>query len=113
MNILLKFKKWGDKIKKYEVTTEIIVKENRVGILRVGNVNYISLTDLARQANSEDPSGVIRNWMSNKNSFDYYEIINVSVLNSFKVAKLIEPSYTEKKFNRPSFMIENFEQILL
>ena len=30
------------------VTAEIIVKENRVGILRVENVNYISLTDLAK-----------------------------------------------------------------
>lgn len=59
-------------MKKDIVTTEIIVKENKVGILRVGNVNYILLTDLIRQANSEDPSGVIRNWMSNKNSFDYY-----------------------------------------
>ena len=39
------------------VTTEIIVKEKIVGILRVGNVNYISLTDLARQANPDDPSG--------------------------------------------------------
>ena len=44
-------------MKKDEVTAEIIVKENKVGILRVGNVNYISLTDLAKQANSEDPSG--------------------------------------------------------
>ena len=35
-------------MKKDIVTTEIIVKENKVGILRVGNVNYISLTDLAR-----------------------------------------------------------------
>ena len=39
------------------VTTDIIVKEKTVGILRVGNVNYISLTDLARQANPDDPSG--------------------------------------------------------
>lgn len=56
------------------VTTEIIVKDNIIGILRVGSINYISLTDLARQANSADPSGVIRNWMSNKNSFDYYSL---------------------------------------
>ena len=27
-------------------TVEMIVKENKVGILRFGNVNYISLTDL-------------------------------------------------------------------
>ena len=61
-------------MKKDLVTTEIVVKEKTVGILRVGNVNYISLTELARQANPEDPSGVIRNWMSNKNSFDYYSL---------------------------------------
>ena len=61
-------------MKKDSVTTEIVVKENKIGILRVGNVNYISLTDLAKQANPEDPSGVIRNWMSNKNSFDYYSL---------------------------------------
>ena len=61
-------------MKKDLVTAEIIVKENKIGILRVGNVNYISLTDLAKQANPMDPSGVIRNWMSNKNSFDYYSL---------------------------------------
>ena len=61
-------------MKKDSVTTEIVVKENKIGILRVGNVNYISLTDLAKQANPDDPSGVIRNWMSNKNSYDYYSL---------------------------------------
>ena len=56
------------------VTSEIIVKETKIGILRVGNINYISLTDIARQVNFDDPSGVIRNWMSNKNSFHYYSL---------------------------------------
>ena len=73
------------------VTTEIVVKENIVGILRVGNVNYISLTDLARQVNSKDPSGVIRNWMSNKNSFDYYglwEEINNENFNSVEFHRI-------------------------
>ena len=41
-------------MKKDVVTTEIILKENKVGILRVGNVNYISLTDLAKYQNSFD-----------------------------------------------------------
>ena len=78
-------------MKKDLVTTEIIVKENKVGILRVGNVNYISLTDLAKQANPEDPSGVIRNWMSNKNSFDYYglwEEINNENFNSVEFHRI-------------------------
>lgn len=56
------------------LTTEIIVKKTKIGVMRVGNVNYISLTDLASYANSDDPSGVIRNWMSNKNSFEFYSL---------------------------------------
>ena len=56
------------------VKVEINVKNNIIGIMRINDIDYISLTDLAKQANSEDPSGVIRNWMSNKNSFDYYSL---------------------------------------
>ena len=56
------------------IKTEIEVKNNKIGIMRIGDTDYISLTDLAKQVNSEDPSGVIRNWMSNKNSFDYYSL---------------------------------------
>ena len=56
------------------IKTEIDVKNNKVGIMRIGNVDYISLTDLAKYVNSEDPSGVIRNWMSNKNSFVFYSL---------------------------------------
>ena len=81
-----------------ELTAEIIVKENKVGILKVRNINYISLTDLAKYQNSEDPSGVIRNWMSNRNSFDYYglwEQINNENFNSveFHVIKTEEAPY--------------------
>jgi len=56
------------------VKVEINVKNNIIGIMRINDIDYISLTDLAKQANPEDPSGVIRNWMSNKNSFDYYSL---------------------------------------
>lgn len=54
------------------VKTEINVIDSKIGIMRIGNVDYISLTDLAKYQNPEDPSGVIRNWMFNRNSFDYY-----------------------------------------
>ncbi len=58
-------------MKKDEVTTEIIVKENKVGILRVGNVNYISLTDLAKYQNSSDPSFTVKNWLRRITTIDY------------------------------------------
>ena len=58
-------------MKKDLVATEIVVKENKVGILRVGNVNYISLTDLARYQNSSDPSFTVKNWLRRINTIDY------------------------------------------
>ena len=48
-------------------STNIVVKDVVIGVNRIGDINYISLTDLAKYANPKDPSGVIRNWMSNKN----------------------------------------------
>ena len=53
------------------VTTEIIVKENKVGVMRIGNTNYISLTDLAKYQNSSDPSFTVKNWLRRVTTIDY------------------------------------------
>ena len=47
------------------------VKDNLVGVIRVGNVDYISLTDLARYANKEEPKIPSHTWMRNKNVISY------------------------------------------
>lgn len=57
---------------KNNLETRIIVKGNKIDILKIGNINYISLTDLAKKEDKNDPSGLIKQWMSNKDSFDYY-----------------------------------------
>ena len=56
---------------KNAILTEIIVKESKVGILRVGNINYISLTDLAKYQNSSDPSFTVKNWLRKVTTIDY------------------------------------------
>lgn len=61
-------------MKNQSVKPELSVINNKVSIMKVNNIDYISLTDLAKYANPADPSGVIRNWMSNKNSFDFYNL---------------------------------------
>ena len=61
-------------MKKETAKTKIFVNNNTIRIKRINNVDYISITDLARYANLDDPSGVIRNWMSNKNSFSFYSL---------------------------------------
>ena len=57
-----------------DLKTQIFVKEQKVDVMIIDNKEYISLTDLAKYANKEDPSGVIRNWMSNKSSFAFYSL---------------------------------------
>ncbi len=59
---------------KDNLKTQMMVKDQKVAVLVINGKEYISLTDLARYANSEDPSGVIRNWMSNKNSYAFYSL---------------------------------------
>ena len=58
-------------MKKDLITSEILVKENKIGILRVENANYISLTDLAKYQNSSDPSFTVKNWLRRINTIDY------------------------------------------
>ena len=56
---------------KDSIKTEIIVKEQRINLLRIDNKEFISLTDLARYANPEEPKIPIYAWMRNKDVIAY------------------------------------------
>ena len=56
---------------KDNIKTEIIVKERKISVLRIGNKEYISLTDLARYADSDESRLPIRDWMRNKEVISY------------------------------------------
>lgn len=45
----------------------IIVKYKKINVIRINGNNYISLTDLARYVNPEEPKIPIQTWMRNKN----------------------------------------------
>lgn len=64
--------------------TEINVKENKVSILKVGDVNYISLTDIARYADEAEPKTPIQNWMRNKDVILYLGLWERINNNNFK-----------------------------
>lgn len=51
--------------------TEMIVNEQKINLLRMEKEEYISLTDLARYADSEEPRLPIRDWMRNKEVIAY------------------------------------------
>ena len=58
-------------MKKDLIKTEMIVKDNIVKVIRINGSNYISLTDLARYANPEEPKIPIQTWMRNKNVISF------------------------------------------
>lgn len=47
------------------------VKDNLVSVIRIGNVDYISLTDLARYKNPIEPKDVIKNWLRAKTNIEF------------------------------------------
>ena len=53
------------------IKTEIYVEKNKVRVIRINNTEYISLTDLARYANPEEPKIPVQTWMRNKDVISY------------------------------------------
>ena len=70
-----------------KISTKINVKDNLIGVMRINNKDYISLTDLARYKNESNPGDVIIKWMSNKSSFDFYCLWEELFNEDFKLAE--------------------------
>ncbi len=51
---------------KSDIKTAITVKEHKIRVVRINNKEYISLTDLARYADEDEPRLPIRDWMRSK-----------------------------------------------
>lgn len=64
---------------KDNVKVQMKVKDQVINIIRIDDNEYISLTDLARYADEDDPRYPIQNWMRNKDVISYlglWESIN-------------------------------------
>jgi hypothetical protein len=53
------------------VKAELVVRDSRVSVLRVGDMDYISLTDIARQRNPVEPKDVVKSWMRSRAVIEY------------------------------------------
>ena len=58
-------------MKNNPIITEITVQGTKVNIMRVLSTDYISLTDLAKRANSSDPSFTVKNWLRRVSTIDF------------------------------------------
>lgn len=84
------------------ITTQIIVKDNLVGVMRIRDIDYISLTDLAKFKNDKYPANVIIHWLSNKDTALYVglweelnnENFNLTEYREIKINEIGTSSYT-------------------
>ena len=53
------------------IKSELEVNDNKIKVITIDNKEFISLTDLARYANSEEPKIPIQTWMRNKDVIAY------------------------------------------
>ena len=89
-------------MKKELIQTQINVKDNLVGVMRVGDIDYISLTDLAKYKNDKYPANVIIHWLGNKDTALYVglweelnnENFNLTEYRKIKINEIGTASYT-------------------
>lgn len=58
---------------------KLIVRDINVSLTKINNEDFISLTDIARSKNSDEPKDVVKNWLRNKNTVEFlglWETIN-------------------------------------
>ena len=71
--------------------SQIIVLNETVRIHRMDQDDYISLTDIAKFKNADDPRFVIQNWMRSRSSIEFlgiWELLNnpdLTVSNSIRL----------------------------
>ena len=51
--------------------TNIEVKDTVIRALQQDGIDYVCITDIARQKNAEEPKDVVKNWMRLKNTIEY------------------------------------------
>ena len=68
---------------------EIIVKDVVIKTMTKDGIDYICITDIARQKNATEPKDVVKNWMRQKNTLEYLGLWE----------KLNNPSFKEVEFD--------------
>lgn len=75
-------------MKKEVINSEIQVHDNKIKIIMLDNKEFLSLTDLVRYANPEEPKIPIQTWMRNKDVIAYLGLWENWIMNTLKVTSL-------------------------
>lgn len=88
---------------------KINVKDTTIRTMKVGNADYICITDIARQKNPIEPKDVVKNWMRLKNTIEYlgmWEMLNNPDFKGFEFDPLLRQAGSNAFTLSPSRWIE-------
>lgn len=92
----------------------ITVKNTKITILKSDSENYISLTDIARQKNPNEPKDIVKNWMRSKNTIEFlglWEKINNQNFKGVEFDSLWQEAGANAFVLSPSKWIDNTDAI--
>ena len=58
---------------------KLVVQNNEIKTLKINDIDYICITDIAKQKNPLEPKDVVKNWLRSKNTLEYlglWEMLN-------------------------------------
>ena len=93
---------------------KITIKKLPISILKLDNSDYISLTDIARHKNPDEPKDVVKNWMRSKNTIEFlglWEKINNQNFKGVEFDSLWQEAGANAFVLSPSKWIENTDAI--
>ena len=91
-------------------TNEIIVKDSIIKTITKDGIDYICITDIARQKNCAEPKDVVKNWMRQKNTLEYlglWEKLNNPMFKGIEFDPLLKEAGSNSFTMSPSRWIDN------
>lgn len=87
----------------------LVVQESIIRTTNKNKIDYISLTDIAKQKNAFDPKDVVKNWMRTKNTIEFlglWELLNNPNFNRVEIDPLLKEAGSNAFTLSPSRWIE-------
>ena len=93
---------------------EITVKDTIIKSLTINGIDYICITDIARQKNPIEPKDVVKNWLRSKNTIEYlglWEMLNNPDFKGVEFDPLLKEAGSNAFTMSPSRWIETTNAI--
>ena len=93
---------------------KITVKDAIIRTVKVNDIDYICITDIARQKNPLEPKDVVKNWLRSKNTLEYlglWEMLNNPDFKGVEFDPLIKEAGSNAFTMSPSRWIETTNAI--